>query len=220
MSASEGKSRGGGRGRSLTRLIIRRDDHIGDSLGFIFLDAAGGDHDGIIERLREYFGPRVKIIKAEVGAEQIEVEIGGRRFTKEAAQLAVAADALGRKGAIRSAQSLFKESLELDPLNPVALRGLGSLLVRCKDWTDGLKMLIRAREAGEDSGDLLYELGQAASAAGRKAAAVSYLERACELAPDSLAIRRALAALGHKPRATRLAKARLASSVNPPDGSN
>lgn len=218
MSASDGRPRAAGRGgRSLARLTIRRDDHIGDSLGFIFLDAAGGDHDSIIERLREYFGSRVKVLKAEVSAERIEVEIGLRRFAKEAAQLAGAADALGRMGATRNAQSLFRESLELDPLNAEALRGLGALLIRREDWTGALRMLIRAREAGGDSGELLLELGQAAVASGRKAAAIAYLERGCELAPDNFAIRRALADLGRKPRVTRQGKARPASG-RPRDG--
>lgn len=215
MRESDSKPPGPGSGRGVTRLIIRRDDHIGDSLGFIFLEAVGGNHDTIIERLRDYLGPRVKILKAEISLEQIEVETNVRRFAEEAAQLAMMADALGRKGAARSAQSLFKESLELDPLNVTALRGLGALLVRREDWTAALRTLIRAREAGGDNAQLLYHLGRAASALGRKAAAIVYLERACELAPDDFAIRRALADLGRKPRAARQARARSASGARP-----
>ncbi len=64
------------------RIVIRREDHIGDALGFIFLEASGGDHDAIIERLREYLGPRIRILKAEIGAERIEIEAGGRRFRR------------------------------------------------------------------------------------------------------------------------------------------
>jgi tetratricopeptide (TPR) repeat protein len=127
------------------------------------------------------------------------------------------AEALGRKGAARSAQSLFKESLELDPLNVTALRGLGALLIRREDWTGGLRMLIRARESGGDNSELLYGLGLAAAALGRKAAAIAYLDRACELAPDDFAIRRALADLGRKPRTARQAKARSVSSTRPRD---
>jgi tetratricopeptide (TPR) repeat protein len=217
MSASDGKAPGPGRGRGITRLLVQRDDHIGDALGLIFLEA-GGDHDVIIERLREYLGPRVKILKAEVGAEQIEIETSVRRFTQEAAQLAMTAEALGRKGAVRSAVSLFRESLELDPLNVTALRGLGALLLRREDWTGAIKMLIRARESGGDSSELLYGLGRAAAALGRKAAAIAYFERACELEPDNFAVRRALADLGRKPHSTRQAKARSASNSRPHDG--
>ena len=61
---------------STGRIVIRREDHIGDELGFIFLEARGGDHDAIIERLREYLGPRVRILKAEIGAEQVQHVIG------------------------------------------------------------------------------------------------------------------------------------------------
>ena len=65
----ERKGRPSGRARgSAVRIVIRREDHIGDELGFIFLESAGGDHDAIIERLREYLGPRIRILKAEIGA--------------------------------------------------------------------------------------------------------------------------------------------------------
>jgi tetratricopeptide (TPR) repeat protein len=217
MSASDARPPGPARGRSTTRLLIQRDDHIGDSLGFIFLEAGSGDHDVIIERLREYFGPRVRILKAEVSAEKIEVEASVRRFTEEAAQLATMADALCRKGATRNAQALFKESLELDPLNVTALRGLGALLARREDWSGALRTLIRARESAGDDSELLYGLGRAAAAVGRKAAAAAYFERACELAPDNFAIRRALADLGRKPRATRQSRTRSASNPRPRD---
>jgi len=43
----ERKGRPSGRARGSTvRIVIRREDHIGDGLGFIFLESAGGDHDG------------------------------------------------------------------------------------------------------------------------------------------------------------------------------
>lgn len=218
MSASDPAHRGPGRARGATRLVIRRDDHVGDLLGFIFLEAGGGDHDAIIDRLREYLGPRVRLLRAEVSPEQIEVEVSVRRFAEEATQLAMAADGLARKGALRNAQSLFKESLEIDPLNVAALRGLAALMVRREDFTGALRMLCRAREAGGDSAELLHELGRVAAAAERMAAAIAYLERACELAPDNFAIRRTLADLGRKPRATRQARARAANPPRPRDG--
>ena len=49
---SERRERLAARARgSIARIVIRREDHIGDELGFIFLEARGGDHDAIIERL-------------------------------------------------------------------------------------------------------------------------------------------------------------------------
>jgi tetratricopeptide (TPR) repeat protein len=217
MSVSDATPRSASRARAAARLVIRRDDHVGDSLGFIFLEAGGGSDDAIIERLREYLGPRVRILKAEVSPERIEVEVSVRRFAEEGAQLAAAADALSRKGAPRNAQALFKESLELDPLNVAALRGLAALLMRREDWSGALRMLCRAREAGGESAELLHGMGRAAAAMERTAAAVAYLERACELGPDNFAIRRTLADLGRKPRATRQAKARAAASPRPRD---
>lgn len=193
-------------------IVIRREDHIGDGLGFIFLEAGGGDrdHDAIIERLREYLGPRLRILRAVIGAEQIEVEAGGRRFAEEAARLAEAAEGLRRKGASRNAAAHFKEALALDPLNLMALRGLGALLAAREDYSAAFRMLCKAREAGGDSAGVLHDLGRAAAGMGRIATAIVYLERACDLAPDNLAIRRTLAELGRKPRATVKLKERAA----------
>jgi len=212
-NGSERKGRPAPRTRGSTvSIVIRREDHIGDGLGFIFLEASGGDHDAIIERLREYLGPRIKILKAVIGAERIEVEAGGRRFTEEAARLAEAAEALRRKGASRNAAAHFTEALALDPLNVMALRGLGALLAAREDHSGAFRMLCKAREAGGDRVDVLHDLGRVAAGMGRIATAIVYLERACELAPDNLAIRRTLADLGRKPRATVKLKERAALS--------
>lgn len=217
MNVSDAPSNGsGGKGRltrhATVRIVIRREDHIGDSLGFIFLEPGGGDHDAIIERLREYVGPRIRILKAEIGAERIEIEAGGRRFSEEAARLAEAAEGLRHKGASRNATAHFTEALALDPLNVMALRGLGALLAAREDHSAAFRMLCKAREAGGDSAEVLHDLGRAAAGMGRIATAVVYLERACELAPDNLAIRRTLGDLGRKPRATVKLKERAALS--------
>jgi tetratricopeptide (TPR) repeat protein len=212
-NGSERKERPPGRARGATvSIVIRREDHIGDGLGFIFLEAGGGDrdHDAIIERLREYLGPRLRILRAVIGAEQIEVEAGGRRFAEEAARLAEAAEGLRRKGASRNAAAHFKEALALDPLNLMALRGLGALLAAREDYSAAFRMLCKAREAGGDSAGVLHDLGRVAAGMGRIATAIVYLERACDLAPDNLAIRRTLADLGRKPRATVKLKERAA----------
>jgi tetratricopeptide (TPR) repeat protein len=201
---------------STASIVIRREDHIGDSLGFIFLEDVGGNQDAIIDRLRDYLGPRLRILKAEIGAGRIEIEIGGRRFAEEAARMAEAAEGLRRKGASRNATAHLKEALALDPLNVMALRGLGALLAAREDYSGAFGMLCRAREAGGDSAQVLHELGRVTAGMGRIATAVVYLERACELAPDDLAIRRTLADLGRKPRATVKLKERAAQSPAPP----
>jgi Flp pilus assembly protein TadD len=124
--------------------------------------------------------------------------------------MAEAAESLRRKGASRNATAHFKEALALDPLNVMALRGLGALLAAREDYSGAFGMLCRAREAGGDSAMVLHELGRVTAGMGRIATAVVYLERACELAPDDLAIRRTLADLGRKPRATVKLKERAA----------
>lgn len=210
MNASDGSATGpearghfAARARGASaRMVIRREDHIGDGLGSIFLETGAGDPDAIIARLREYLGSRVRILKAEIGAEQIEIEVGPRRFAEEAARLAEAAQGLRRTGASRNAMAHFNEALALDPLNVTALRGLGALLAAREDYSAAFRTLCKARETGGDNAEVLHDLGCAAAAMERIATAVVYLERACELAPDNLAIRRTLADLGRKPRAT------------------
>ena len=133
-SARAARARG-----STASIVIRREDHIGDSLGFIFLEDVGGNQDAIIDRLRDYLGPRLRILKAEIGAERIEIEIGGRRFAEEAARMAEAAEGLRRKGASRNATAHFKEALALDPLNVMALRGLGALLAAREDYSGAFR---------------------------------------------------------------------------------
>ena len=163
---------------STVRIVIRREDHIGDGLGFIFLEADADDHDAIIERLREYLGPRIRILKAEIGVERIEVEAGGRRFAEEAARLAEAAEGLRRKGASRNAMAHFKEALALDPLNVMALCAAGCAVARRARITRRRsRMLCKAREAGGDSAEVLHELGRVAAGMGRIATAIVYLER-------------------------------------------
>jgi tetratricopeptide (TPR) repeat protein len=208
MSVSNGKTPLATRpDRASARLVIRREDHVADRLGLIFLEGVV-DHDAIIERLREYLGKRVRIIKAEVSPDVIEVEVTGRRFAQEAARLADVAEDLRRNGASRNAIALFREALELDPLNLAALRGLGALLIKRTEYGAAFRILCRAREAGGDSAEILHDLGRIAAGMERVAAAVDYLERACELEPDNFAIRRTLADMGRKPRTTVRLKAR------------
>ena len=210
-AGSHNEARRAGHGRPAGALVvIRREDHIGDALGSIFFEAESGDHDAILRRLREYLGPRVRILRAEVGSDRIEVRLGERRFVAEAARMAEAGAALRRQGATRNAIANFKEALALDPLNVTALYGMGAMLTEREDYSGALAALCKAREAGGDNPQVLHELGRAAAGSGRIATAVVYLERACELAPDNLAIRRTLGELGRKPRTTVKLKERAA----------
>lgn len=218
-AGSHNEARRAGRSRPAdATIVIRREDHIGDPLGAIFFEAESGDHDAILGRLREYLGPRVRVVRAEIGSDRIEVRVGERRFAEEAARMAEAGAALRRQGASRNAIAHFKEALALDPLNVTALCAMGAMLSEREDYSGALAALCKAREAGGDNPMVLHELGRAAAGSGRIATAVVYLERACELAPDNLAIRRTLADLGRKPRATVKLKERAALRQRDQDG--
>jgi tetratricopeptide (TPR) repeat protein len=181
-------------------LVLLRDDHIGDPLGAIFLDPSPDNEDSIIARLRDYLGERVRIVKAEITHERIEVEVEVQAMADEASRLAAAAMDLNRKGARRNAMALFREALELDPLNCDACHGLGLLLAEANHHAEGLAMLKLARECGPETVDLLHALGRVCMQAGRTASAIAYLERGFELEPGHFGVRRALGELGRKPK--------------------
>jgi tetratricopeptide (TPR) repeat protein len=183
------------------RLVLLRDDHIGDPLGAIFLDPSPAKADEIIARLRDYLGERVRVINAEVSPEQIEVEVEVRALPEEASRLAAAADALSRKGVRRNAIALYRQALELDPLNRDARQGLGLLLADLNCHGEALAMLKLARESGPETVELLHALGRVCMQADRAANAISYLERGFELDPSHFGVRRALGELGRKPKA-------------------
>ena len=182
------------------RLTILRDDHIGETLGAIFLDPSADKAEWTIDLLRGYLGPRVRIVKVELHGDRADLEVEVHAFGPEAEQLAAAAQDLRRKGARRAAVELFREALALDPLSYTAARGMGLALVELNRQGDALVMLKRARETGPADADLFCGLGQAALRQDRTASAIVYLEQACELAPGHFAARRALAELGRKPK--------------------
>jgi tetratricopeptide (TPR) repeat protein len=182
------------------RLVLLRDDHIGDAVGAIFLDPSAANADAIIARLREYLGKQVRVIRAELTADRAEVEVEVRALTDEASRLAAAAADLSRKGGRRSAHSLFRQALELDPLNRDACQGLGLLMADSKNYRDALAMLKLARESGPETVELLHALGRVCMQADRTANAISYLEKGFELDPSHFGVRRGLAELGRKPK--------------------
>ena len=117
---------------------------------------------------------------------------------EESSRLAAALD-LRLKGARRNAEPLFREALELDPLNLDAMIGLGTLLAELQRYDAALKTLRRAREIAGDLADLLRALGEVCVHLERFPSAIAYFQRALELRPNDAVSRRALIALGRKP---------------------
>ena len=138
--------------REHRRIVMWRDDHIGDAVGAIFLGIA----DDAAKRLAEYFGQKVRVVSVEIVHNQARVEIACVRMTAESDQLVTTAKEVRAKGLLRNAQSLFEEALALDPLNPDALLGLALLLAEGKQFPRSLALLKLAREAGGDRAEVLH----------------------------------------------------------------
>jgi tetratricopeptide (TPR) repeat protein len=194
-------------------MVLRRDDHIGDVVGAIFLDPSPENGDAIIARLRDYLGKQVRVIGAELTPDRIEVEVEVRALAEEATRLACAAGDLSRKGGRRNAIALFRQALELDPLNRDARLGLGLLLAELNCYREALAMLTLARESGPETVELLHALGRVSLQAERTASAISYLEKAFELDPGHFGVRRALSELGRKPKFPQRAQSHGTSSI-------
>jgi len=177
-----------------------RDDHIGDLLGAIFLDVSAQQEESILARLAEYLGKRVRIVKAEISHDRAEVDVEVKAWDEEADRLAATANDLHQKGARRNALALFREALELDPLNAAAATGLGMLLAELEQYNEALAVLKLAREASPANTALLLALGRVCIKTDRTASAITYLERAFEIDPSNFGVRRALAELGRKPK--------------------
>ena len=186
--------------RQHRRIRIMRDDHIGDQLGALFLGVTEQQKDSILARLAAYLGKRVRIVKAEISNDCAEVEVEVQIWEEEANRLTAIANDLLQKGLRRNAQALFREALELDPLNAPAATGLGTLLADLEKYNEALSVLKLAREAGPESAALMLALGRVCIKTERTASAINYLERAYEIDPSNFAVRRALAELGRKPK--------------------
>jgi tetratricopeptide (TPR) repeat protein len=198
MSASDGTTVRGANRRVRT-LVLRREDHIGDRLGLAFLEAPESAGEAILARVRAYLGAKVKILKAEVSRDRIEVEVESRGWPDEAARLAAAATDLSAKGARRNAESMFREAITMDALNPSAMAGLGLAMAAQERDLEALEALRRAREFGADGADVLIVMAQCATRLDRRTAALGYLEQALELEPKNFTARRAMKALGRAP---------------------
>ncbi|MGB8412706.1 MAG: tetratricopeptide repeat protein [Candidatus Binatus sp.] len=179
--------------------MIRRNDHVGDPVGMAFLESPETDGDAVLARLREYLGDKLKLVKAEVSHGEITVEVESRGWTEEGARMAAAARDLYQKGARRAALSMYRDALELDPLNAEAILGLGFALANQEKYAEAFAALKRAREFGADGIELLIAMGRCAVGLERGANAIAYYEEALKIEPRNFVARRALRALGHKP---------------------
>ena len=180
--------------------MIRRDDHVGDPVGLAFLESPETNGDAVLERLREYLGDKLKLVKAEVSPAEITVEVESRGWTEESARMAAAARDLYQKGARRGALSMYRDALELDPLNADAVLRLGLALAEQNKFGEAFAALKRAREFGADGGvELLIAMGRCAAALERGANAAAYYEAALRIEPGNFLARRALRAMGRKP---------------------
>ena len=169
-------------------------------------------------RLAEYLGQRVRIVKAEISSDRAEVDVEVKAWEEEANRLAATAKDLNQKGARRNAQSLYREALELDPLNLAAAAGLGTLLAETEQHIEAMAVLKFACEAGPPNAAVLLALAQVCIQTDRTASAIAYLERAFEIEPSNFGVRRALTELGRKPKTSlRSSRPDPARLPDPPD---
>ena len=187
------------RSRARRSLVIRRVDHVGDPVGLAFLESPETNGDAVLDRIREYLGDKLKVVKAEVSHSEITVEVELRRWPEEGARMAALARELYEKGARRSALSMYRDALDLDPLNAEATMRLGLVLAEQEKFAEALDALKHAREFGAAGVELLVAMGRCAAGLDRSANAIAYYEEALKLAPRNFVARRALSALGHKP---------------------
>ena len=183
--------------RQRRSLVIRREDHVGDPIGLAFLESPETHGDAVMERLEKYLGNRIKVVKAEVSHDEITVEIEARSWREEGARMAAAARDLYDKGGRRAALAMYRDALELDPMNPGALLGMGLAHTDQEKFAEALAILKRAREFGADGAEILLAMGNAAARLDRKASAIAYYEELLQIEPRNFVARRALRALGH-----------------------
>ncbi|MGH7924033.1 MAG: tetratricopeptide repeat protein [Candidatus Binatus sp.] len=170
-------------------------------MGLAFLESPETNGDALLDRIREYLGDKLKLVEAEVSHGEIAVEVESRGWPEEGARMAAAARDLHQKGAKRAALSMYRDALELDPLNAEAIWRLGLALVEQEKFAAAFAALKRAREFGAEGIELLIAMGRCAAALDRGASAIAYYEEALKLEPRNFVARRALSALGRKPAA-------------------
>jgi tetratricopeptide (TPR) repeat protein len=184
--------------RERRSLVIRREDHIGDPIGIAFLESAETDSDAVLTRLREYLGTKLKLVKAEISHDEITVEVESRGWREEGARMAAAAKDLHAKGARRAALPMYRDAMDLDPLNTEAILCLGMLLSEQEKFAEAFAALKRAREFGAAGSELLIAMARCAARLDRSATAAAYYEQVLKLEPRNFVARSALRALGRR----------------------
>ena len=184
--------------RERRSLVIRREDHIGDPIGIAFLESAETESDAVLTRLREYLGTKLKLVKAEISHDEITVEVESRGWREEGARMAAAAKDLHTKGARRAALPMYRDAMDLDPLNTEAILCLGLLLTEQEKFAEAFAALKRAREFGASGCELLIAMARCAARLDRSATAAAYYEQVLKLEPRNFVARSALRALGRR----------------------
>jgi len=187
------------RSRPRRSLVIRQIDHVGDRVGLAFLESPETNGEAVLERIREYLGDKLRLVKAEVSHTEITVEVESRGWAEEGTRMAAVARDLYEKGAKRSALLMYRDALELDPMNAEAMLRLGLALAEQEKFAEALVALKHAREFGAGGAELLVAMGRCAAGMERTATAIAYYEEALKLEPRNFVARRALSALGRNP---------------------
>jgi tetratricopeptide (TPR) repeat protein len=191
MSESDRASRQK-RHRERQTVVIRREDHVGDPISIAWLVPAETLGDAIVGRLLDYLGRRVRIKKAEISRDTIEVEVEVRGWREEANRLASAARDLSEKGAKRGALAMCREALELDSLSVEAMTTMGTILATLGKDEEALEAFQHAREFGDEGVSVLVAMLECAIRLGWLASAQRYAQEALRLDPGNLQARDAL----------------------------
>jgi tetratricopeptide (TPR) repeat protein len=187
--------------RERRSVVIRREDHIGDPIGIAFLESAETDGDAVLDRLREYLGNKLKLTKAEISHNEITAEVQSRGWPEEGARMAAAAKDLHAKGARRAALLMYRDAVDLDPMNAEAIFRIGLALAEQEKFAEAFSTLKRAREFGADGSELLIAMARCAARLDRVVTAAAYYEQVLKLEPRNFIARRALRALGRRRKA-------------------
>jgi tetratricopeptide (TPR) repeat protein len=173
-------------------IVIRREEHVGEPIGLAFLMSADANADALMERIGKYLGGKLRIKRVDMSHEEMVVEAEARGWPEEGARMAAAARDLHGKGARRSALTMYRDALDIDPCNADAMLGIGLALMETEKFAEAAAMLKRAREFGAEGIDLLLALGRCAARLGRHEAAAAYYEMALKIEPRNPAARIAM----------------------------
>ena len=189
MSESESASPAR-RNRERRTIVIRREDHVGDPISIAWLAPAETVGDAIIGRLRDYLGPKVRIEKAEISRDTMEVEVEARGWREEADRMAHAARDLAEKGGRRAALQMCQESLAIDSLNIEAMSTMGIVLAALERDEEALQAFKRAREFGASGVEPVLQLVRCAMRLNRLGTAVQYIHEVLRMDPQNPEARR------------------------------